>query len=138
MNEYDREPVKYCTECFSLLVGGIDGVEDSDYCMACGCTKIGSAGIREWERMYEARYGHRLVERERDAERGRIFSLGLAGLKGELLSRPRCREIVGRMYPALARRRLPEVDLVFAFFDEACKDGRLDELRELLSDTKWK
>lgn len=38
--EYNSEPVRYCPRCYSLRIGYIRGVADSDYCMECGCSDI--------------------------------------------------------------------------------------------------
>ena len=51
--DYNNEPVYYCSECLSLRVRDIDG---TDYCDKCGSTNIGQAHIREWEHMYAKKY----------------------------------------------------------------------------------
>ena len=35
--DYNNEPVYYCTECMSLRIRNIDG---TDYCDKCGSTNI--------------------------------------------------------------------------------------------------
>jgi hypothetical protein len=51
--DYNNEPVYYCTECMSLRIRNIDG---TDYCDKCGSTNIEQTNIREWEHMYAIKY----------------------------------------------------------------------------------
>lgn len=53
-DEYNSEPVLYCSQCLSLRVRTVDG---TDYCDKCGNTEIKEADIHDWERMYGQRYG---------------------------------------------------------------------------------
>lgn len=52
--EYNSEPVFYCSECLSLKIREID---ETDYCDKCGSTDIKEANIHDWEEMYEKKYG---------------------------------------------------------------------------------
>jgi len=63
--DYNEEPVLYCARCYSLNIRDVDGVPDSDYCKDCSCTDIRETSIFSWERMYQMRYGHKLVERRK-------------------------------------------------------------------------
>ena len=51
--DYNNEPVFYCSECLSLKIRNID---DTDYCDKCGSTDIKEANIHEWEDMYAKKY----------------------------------------------------------------------------------
>ena len=47
--DYNNEPVFYCSECLSLRIRSLD---DIDYCDKCGSTSIEEANIKDWEAMY--------------------------------------------------------------------------------------
>lgn len=51
--EYNSVPVHYCSECMSLKILSVDGI---DYCEKCGNTDIKEANIFDWEKMYAAKY----------------------------------------------------------------------------------
>lgn len=51
--DYNNEPVYYCSECLSLKIRDIDG---TDYCDKCGSTNISQTHIQEWEQMYNKKY----------------------------------------------------------------------------------
>lgn len=51
--DYNNEPVLYCSECLSLRIRNID---DTDYCDKCGSTDIKEANIHDWEYMYAKKY----------------------------------------------------------------------------------
>lgn len=131
LTDYDSEPVKYCPRCYSLRIGSIEGADDSDYCMDCGCSEVASASISEWEGLYEGRYGRRFVERNLDPERSRVYGLTLDGLKRELCLSPLWREIIHIMYPSFPGW-LMKADSVILFFDKVLRDSRLGELKEVL------
>lgn len=59
--EYNSEPVFYCKQCLSLKVLSIPVIEDSEYCDECGSTNIGRCSIKEWESMYESKYGFKYI-----------------------------------------------------------------------------
>ena len=48
LNDYDSEPVRYCSRCYSLKVK-YDETLDSEYCGDCGCSDISEAPIEIWE-----------------------------------------------------------------------------------------
>jgi len=56
--EYNEVPVYYCKHCLSLDIRALDKY---DYCNNCGNTHIGVALIDNWERLYENRYGEKLI-----------------------------------------------------------------------------
>jgi len=62
---YDDDPVYYCKRCLSLNIKTIPYTKDQDYCEDCSTTDIGVTSIEEWNKMYEAKYGHPyIVKRE--------------------------------------------------------------------------
>ena len=79
-NEYDLEPVSYCPKCYSLKIGYIPGVEDSDYCMDCGCVDVVRGNIYEWEQLYEERYGHKFVTGRKSFEGHPLWNLPIKDL----------------------------------------------------------
>lgn len=58
LNSYNIEPVYYCKHCLSLHV--ISDV--CDYCANCGNTDIDSTDIFNWEKLYQKKYGKKLIE----------------------------------------------------------------------------
>lgn len=61
-NQYNNEPVYYCTRCLSLKIMSVPGMDNSDYCEDCGGADIASCTIEEWEKKYEEKYGHKFIE----------------------------------------------------------------------------
>lgn len=61
--EYNQEPVYYCTKCLSLKIMGVSDCDDYDYCDDCGNTNIAQCNIEEWEKMYEKKYGIKLLNK---------------------------------------------------------------------------
>lgn len=55
IDDYNAEPVFYCTKCLSLRVLSLD--EYLDYCDDCGSTDIATTDIFTWRKMYKDRYG---------------------------------------------------------------------------------
>jgi hypothetical protein len=51
--DYNNEPVYYCSDCLSLRIRDIDGV---NYCDKCSSTNIEQTHIQEWEQMYNRKY----------------------------------------------------------------------------------
>lgn len=62
-SEYDSEPVFYCNHCLSLKIRSIPNIEDSEYCDKCCSTDIKQTSIREWEKLYVQKYGHKFIEK---------------------------------------------------------------------------
>lgn len=59
--DYNEEPVVYCSNCLSLKIRDVDGVE---YCDECGCTDTSEANIKDWENLYEQRYGNKFLNKK--------------------------------------------------------------------------
>lgn len=57
-NEYNDIPVIYCSECLSLKISTVDGI---DYCEQCGSTDMKEANIFDWEKIYEDRYSEKYL-----------------------------------------------------------------------------
>lgn len=55
IDEYNAEPVHYCTHCLSLRVKILDSYVD--YCDNCGSTDIEETDIFTWQDMYRKRFG---------------------------------------------------------------------------------
>jgi len=98
--------------------------------MKCGCSEIAEANIQEWERLYERRYGRKFVDRK-NAMRARMYGLTMSELKQMFHDSPYSHEIMYAMYPSFPRY-LTRVESTILFFDKVFKDGRLNELRDLL------
>jgi hypothetical protein len=60
MDNYNDIPVFYCKKCLSLKIKSVIGM---DYCDDCNSTNIDKCHIKEWEKMYEERYGYKLLEK---------------------------------------------------------------------------
>lgn len=55
--QYNNEPVFYCTDCLSLKIKTVATGLDLDFCDECGSTSIAQTHIEEWENLYRERYG---------------------------------------------------------------------------------
>ena len=61
--EYNAEPVHYCSNCLSLNIKEISGA--SMYvCRECGNPKTEEASINEWTELYTKEYGHSFLSEE--------------------------------------------------------------------------
>jgi len=60
MDTYNDIPVFYCKKCLSLNIKSVIGM---DYCSDCNSTNIEQCHIEEWEKMYQERYGYKLLEK---------------------------------------------------------------------------
>lgn len=60
MDTYNDIPVFYCKKCLSLNIKSVIGM---DYCDDCNSTNIEQCHIEEWEKMYQERYGYKLLEK---------------------------------------------------------------------------
>jgi len=106
-------------------------VDDSDYCMKCGCSEVAEASIGEWEELYKARYGRRYVERTGDPYRKHIYQMTVQELKTELYDRANYREVIETLYPGFPRH-FSRIDAILLFFDKIIKEGELNKLRDIL------
>ena len=70
--DYDSEPVKFCSKCYSLKVTYEDAL-GLECCADCGSSEISEASLEEWEKKYVQRYGHKLVVKNEDPRKTYIF-----------------------------------------------------------------
>ena len=61
-NEYNNEPVYYCSRCLSLRIREFD--TDDLYCDECGNTHIESTNIENWEQMYKDKYNVEFLNKD--------------------------------------------------------------------------
>ena len=59
--DFNSEPVVYCSHCLSLAVLTVN---DTDFCDKCGCTEMASADIADWEELYKQKYGENFLIRK--------------------------------------------------------------------------
>jgi len=131
LNEFDLEPVSYCPKCYSLKIGYIPGVDDSDYCMDCGCVDIARCQIQDWEKLYEDRYGHKYVVKRNSFEGHPLWNLSVKDLRKKLLESPYYREIIREVYPNWNYYG-KAVDTIFLFFDNVVNDRLLPKLKKAM------
>lgn len=129
--EYDLEPVSYCPKCYSLKIGYIPGVEDSDYCMKCGCVDVVTGNIHEWEKLYEDRYGHKFVIGRKSFEGHPLWAVPLKDLRKRLIDSRHYKEIIREIYPDWGHYG-NLVDTVYLFFDSVIKDRLLTKLKKVM------
>ena len=130
INDYDSEPVRYCVNCYSLKVKYNDML-DFEYCGDCGCSDIAESSIKEWESKYEARYGHRFAEKNKDPKKSFIYGLTIEQLKTKIYQSEKWREIIKSMYPHFPKG-YSKVDSLLLFFNTVLTQNRLEELKLLL------
>ena len=87
LNDYDSEPVNYCTKCYSLGIKYEESI-GMDCCSQCGCTDFKTASFFEWEKLYMKRYGHKYVEKKNDVRMSPIFQLSVDKLKVKVSNDP--------------------------------------------------
>lgn len=126
-NEYDSEPIKYCTSCLSIKIGYEESA-DFEYCMDCGCSDIKEAPIEEWEKLYYGKYGRHFTERSNDPKKTPIFKLPLSKLKQKLCDLPSWKDVILSLYPSFPGG-LSKADSIILFFDKIAKDNKLNDLR---------
>lgn len=62
-DEIDTIDALYCTDCLSLRIMATD--DDLCFCDDCFCTDIAKTNIKEWETLYQNRYGHPYVNQKK-------------------------------------------------------------------------
>jgi hypothetical protein len=130
VTDYDAEPVKYCAKCYSLKIVYEDTV-DSDCCYECGSSDVLEAPIDVWEKKYERRYGHKFVTRSSDPNTLMVSRMGIKELQNFVCDSPEWKRIVFTMYPSFPRG-FGKTDSVILLFNKILKDGRLNDLREII------
>ena len=129
IEEYDSEPVMYCSRCFSLKIKYEEAI-DSDCCMECGCPDIAESSIEEWEALYEKRYGHKYAEKSNDPRKSPIFKLSIKELKNKVYNGP-WQKITKALYPHFPEW-MGRKDSVLLLFDKLIRDKRMDDLKMFL------
>lgn len=131
LNDYDSEPVRYCSKCYSLKIKYDESIDD-DYCVDCGCTDISESSISNWERLYEKRYGHKFTQKKYTAKDSSIYKMSLADLKVLVAKSDIWRFAINKMYPRIPTTNKAEA--IILLFNRAIDDNRIDELKMLLID----
>lgn len=126
-SEYDLEPVKFCSRCYSLKIEYENDL-DSECCAECGSTDIQEASIEEWEQKYERRYGYKLTQKTQDPSKTYFFKLTTRDLMDKVANSPKWWEIIRGVYPHFPRG-YGRTDSVVLFFDTLIKQNKLGELR---------
>lgn len=129
-NDYDSEPVTYCSRCYSLKIKYEETI-DSDCCMDCGCSDVKESPIEVWEALYEKRYGHKYITKNTDPTKSFVFKLPLEKLKIKVYESPAWEKIIKTLYPKFPGG-LGKADSIILLFDKLIKDRRLDDLKLLL------
>lgn len=126
-DDYNEEPVKYCAKCYSLKIKYEDSL-DSECCAECGCTDILEANIAEWEKKYERRYGHKLTQKNTDAQDSYFFQIGIKELMDKVSKHVEWKDVIKYFYPQFPKG-YGKADSIVLFFDTLIKQNRLNELR---------
>lgn len=65
-NQYDEEPVMYCTRCLSLAV--MEDKKHRLFCLKCGAQadRIDVCDIFKWEQLYKRVFGHSHIPQKYD------------------------------------------------------------------------
>lgn len=132
--ELDPEPVKYCVKCLSLKVS-YEEISDTEYCGDCGCVDIAECPFDEWERKYEARYGHKLVEKGTDPRKHPIYQMSLSELKKKIYNSPNWREALGCIYHKIPMG-YSKLDCILLVFDRIIRENKVDEFKIALTKVK--
>lgn len=130
LEDYDAEPVKYCSRCYSLKIGYEESI-DSECCLDCGSSDISTTSIENWEKMYEQRYGHKFTEKSKDPRHSLFFKMSVGKLKSMLYHHPLMMKFVHELYPDFPGG-LSRADTLIMLFDQLSKDNRIDDLRYML------
>lgn len=136
INDYDSEPVTYCSRCYSLNIM-FEDVIGTDCCRDCGCSDVKTASIDDWERLFAERYGHKFVEAKHDVRRSPIFQMSNDELKSKLFKDSSWRDICKSLYPTFPSW-LSKADSIILLFAKLCQDNRLDDLRMKLISSNYK
>lgn len=125
--DYDSEPVKYCSKCYSLKIKYVEAIH-SDCCSVCGCTDTAETTIDKWEKLYEGRYGQKYVQPSCNPRNSPIFKLSISALKGLIFNKIPYKRIARILYPNFPLH-LSKADSIVLLFDKISKDNKLDDLR---------
>lgn len=79
--------------------------------------------------MWEERYGERYIKRYRNPKKAYVYNLPMGDLKQLIYLSPFRREIIKSMYHDFPEY-VTDIESVLLLYDNVCKDGRLNELRD--------
>lgn len=130
-NDYNLEPVVYCSRCYSLKIKH-DDTFDEDYCVDCGCTDVCESTIEEWEQLYQNRYGDKFTKKNSDARRLPVYKMSVHDLKLLVSDSSEWRSIIRALYPGFPSN-LSKTESVLLFFDKLVTDNRVDELKIVIA-----
>lgn len=130
INDYNSEPVKYCSRCYSLKIKYEESI-DTEYCDECGCSDIIEASIEEWEKLYERRYHHKYITDILNIRNTPIFKSTCKELKKLLFKLPSWKDVCRHLYFNFPKG-LSKEDSILLLFDKLIKDNRIDDLKYLL------
>ena len=130
VGDYDAEPVRYCSRCYSLKVKYEEDI-DSEYCADCGCSDILESSFEEWEQKYEKRYGHKFAVKTNDPQKSFLFNLPLEKIKTKIYNSEKWRDIIKSLYPRFPGG-LSKADSIILFFDTIIKDNKINDLKYTL------
>lgn len=128
--DYDSEPVAYCSKCYSLKIRHEDAL-DTDCCADCGSTDIQESSVEEWERKYERRYGHKLTQKEENPEKTYFFTLTLKELMHKVSDSVEWKDIIRGVCPHFPEG-YSKADSIVLFFDTLIRKNKLKDLRLFL------
>lgn len=133
---YDSEPVTFCSRCYSLNIRHDDSL-DFDCCGECGCTDFKTSSVEEWERLYENRFGHKFIEAKGNIRKSPIFLMPMDKLKSKVYNDPSWREICSTLYPSFPEG-LSRADSVILLFAKLVQENRMDDLKIELINRNYK
>lgn len=131
LNDYDSEPVRYCSRCYSLKIK-YDAFLDDDYCVDCGCTDTSESTISEWERLYQKRYGHKFTEKTYTVKDSPVFKMTIPELKKYIALKDSWKSIIKKMYPQMFIGE-NKAEAIILLFERVVNDNRIEELKTLLT-----
>ena len=130
LDDYDAEPVLYCSSCLSLKIKHEESL-DIDFCGDCGNTDIAESSFEVWEEKYKKKYGHKYTIKSEDPRKSPVFQLPIGKLMHKVSDCPKWETIIKGIYGHLPKG-LSKADSIVVFFDKLIKDNKLDALRTLL------
>ena len=130
-NDYDLEPVVYCSRCYSLKIKH-DDTFDEDYCVECGCTDVCESSIEDWEALYERRYGNKFAEKHPIPKQSFLSKMNVQELKDFVCNRSDWKSIIKALYPGFPEG-LSKADCIILLFNKIASDNRMEELKIVLA-----
>lgn len=136
IEEYDSEPVTFCSRCYSLNIRHDDSM-DLDCCGKCGCTDFRTASVAEWEKLFENRFGHKFIEETKVLRKSPIFLMSIDKLKTKVFNDPSWKDICKTLYPEFPEG-LSRADSIILLFAKLSQEGRMDDLKIELINRNYK